>query len=162
MLQNQDGVKRDVKVLLFSGLGLDVLLLVLPTFVLDVAADRVDDVERTVRAEITDDCEGDVLRRLIFPVIEEPRILERCLSLSVSVSPRDSEAAGNVAELSLGLSCIVANRLHSAPRLDSDRLRPPPPSILNELDEAVDKNDAIEFRFVCGTVLKGKFGGGSL
>ena len=55
VFQNQDGVKREEVVLFFGCAGRNPVLLVLPTLVLDVAADRVDDVERTVRAERMDD-----------------------------------------------------------------------------------------------------------
>ena len=74
MFQNQVGVKRD-DVVAFDTVERGPVLLVLPTLVLDVAADTVEEVERTVRADNMEDWEGELLRRFVLPVIEGPEIV---------------------------------------------------------------------------------------
>ena len=148
-------MKRE-DVLAFDAALRDPVLLVLPTLVLDAAADRVEEVERAVRADKMEACEGEVLSRSDLPVIEGPATEGE---LPLSVSARDVK--GKSTWLGRGLSWIVANRVDSTPRLEIDRLRPALESVFKEADDVVEANEAIEFRFVDGIKLRDNDAGGS-
>ena len=141
----------------FGAVGREPPLLALPTFVLVVAAERVDDVERTVRADKMEDCDGEELKGLVYPVAEGLRTAD---GFSLSVSNREPLATGGRSTWSLhGLSCIVAKRLDSPPRTEVVRLIPLPVSALSEADDAVDANDAIELLLVGGGELRDSVAG---